>query len=79
MPELEEAGFKLRPGEVSDLVRSPAGFHILRVLERKGGEPRPFAEVQFKIREELSEAEAQKKFEQWMKELKSKAYIEIRL
>ncbi len=79
MPELEDAGFKLRPGEFSDLVRSPAGFHILRVLERKGGEPRPFAEVQFKIREELSEAEAQKKFEQWMKELKSKAYIEIRL
>ncbi len=79
MPELEEAGFKLRPGEVSDLVRSPAGFHILRVLERKGGEPRPFAEVQFKIREELSEAEAQRKFDQWMKELKSKAYIEIRL
>jgi peptidyl-prolyl cis-trans isomerase SurA len=79
MPELEEAAFKLRSGEISDLVRSPAGFHILRVLERKGGEPRPFAEVQFKIREELSEAEAQKKFEQWMKELKSKAYIEIRL
>jgi len=79
MPELEEAGFKLRPGEVSDLIRSPAGFHILRVLERKGGEPRPFAEVQFKIREELIEAEAQKKFEEWMKELKSKAYIEIRL
>ena len=79
MPELEEVGFKLRTGEISDLVRSPAGFHILRVLERKGGEPRPFAEVQFKIREELSEAEAQKKFEQWMKELKSKAYIEIRL
>jgi peptidyl-prolyl cis-trans isomerase SurA len=78
-PELEEAGFKVRTGEISDLVRSPAGFHILRVLERKGGEPRPFAEVQFKIREELSEAEAQKKFEQWMKELKSKAYIEIRL
>jgi peptidyl-prolyl cis-trans isomerase SurA len=79
MPELEEAGIKLRPGEISDLVRSPVGFHILRVLERKGGEPRPFAEVQFKIREELSEAEAQKKFEQWIKDLKSKAYIEIRL
>jgi len=79
MPELEEVGFKLRTGEISDLVRSPGGFHILRVLERKGGEPRPFAEVQFKIREELTEAEAQKKFEQWLKELKSKAYIEIRL
>jgi peptidyl-prolyl cis-trans isomerase SurA len=79
MPELEEAGFKLKPGEISDLVRSPSGFHILRVMERKGGKPRPYAEVQSKIREELSEAEAQKKFDQWMKELKAKAYIEIRL
>jgi len=79
MPELEGAGFKLRPGEASDLVRTPAGFHILRVLERKGGEPRPFAEVQFKIREELSKTETKKRYEQWMKELKSKAYIDIRL
>jgi peptidyl-prolyl cis-trans isomerase SurA len=79
MPELEEAGFKLKPGEISDLVRSPSGFHILRVMERKGGEPRPYAEVHSKIREDLSEAEAQEKFNEWMKELKSKAYIEIRL
>jgi len=77
--ELEEAAFKLKPGEISDLVKSPAGFHILKVLERKGGEPRPFAEVQNRIRDEAMQEESEKKFNAWMKDLKSKAYIEIRL
>lgn len=79
MPELEEAGFKLQPGETSDLIRSPAGFHIIRVLDRKGGVPKPFAEVQYKIREEMIQAESGRKFDDWMRDLKSKAYVEIRL
>jgi len=79
LPELEEVGFKLKTGDISDLIRSPAGFHIIRVLEKKGGEPRPFAEVQFKIREEMSQDEAEKKFQEWVKDLRAKAYLEIRL
>jgi parvulin-like peptidyl-prolyl isomerase len=78
MPELEEAGFKLKTGEISDLVRTHLGFHILRVLDRRGGEPKPLAEVESQIREEMIQAEAEKKYEEWMKELKSKSYIEIR-
>ena len=77
--EVEEAGFKLKPGEISDLVRSPAGFHILKVLDRKGGQSRPFAEVRNRIREEAMQEESEKKFNAWMKDLKSKAHIEIRL
>jgi len=79
MPELEEVGFKLKVGEVGDLIASPLGFHILRVLERKGGEPRPFAEVQNKIRDEMIQVEAEKKYNEWMKDLKAKAYIQIKL
>ncbi len=79
MPELEEVGFRLKGGEISGLIASPLGFHILRVMERKGGEPRPFAEVQNKIREEMIQVEAEKKYQEWMKELKSKAYIQIKL
>lgn len=77
--EVGEAGFKLKPGEISDLVRSPAGFHILKVLDRRGGELHPFAEVQNQVREEAMQEESEKKFNAWMKDLKSKAYIEIRL
>ena len=78
-PELEESAFKLQVGQVSGLIRSPEGFHILRVLERKGGEPKPFAEVGSQIRDEMMQAESEKQFREWMKALKTKAYIEIRL
>jgi len=78
VPELEKAAFPLKVGEVSDLVQGPDGFHILRVLERKGGEPKPFAEVQNKIREAKLLEESEQKFKEWMKTLKDKAYIEIK-
>lgn len=79
MPELEEAVFPLKTGEVSSLVRSPEGFHIMRVMERKGGEPKPFAEVAVKIREEIMQAETDKKVREWIQTLKEKSYIEVRL
>jgi len=78
-PELEEVVFKLKSGEITDPVRSMDGFHILRVLERKGGEPKPFVEVQNRIRDEMMQAEAERQFQEWMKALKAKAYIEIKL
>jgi len=78
-PELEEAAFKLKPGELSDLIKTPEGFHILRVMERKGGEPKPFAEVQDKIRDEMVQAESERQFRAWMKSLRAKAYIDVRL
>jgi peptidyl-prolyl cis-trans isomerase SurA len=79
LPELEEAGFRLQVGEISKLVQTPAGFHILRVLERKGGEPKPFAEIQHRLRDQMIQAEAEKKYLDWMKDLRSKAYVEIKL
>ncbi len=78
-PELEEAAFKLKPGELSDLIKSPEGFHILRVMERKGGAPKPFAEVQDKIRDEMVQAEAERQFREWMKALRARAYVDVRL
>ncbi|HQR04289.1 MAG: peptidylprolyl isomerase [Proteobacteria bacterium] len=32
-----EAAKKLQPGEVSDVLQSSAGFHIVKLIERKGG------------------------------------------
>lgn len=78
-PELEQAAFKLNAGGVSDVIRTPEGFHILRVMEKKGGEPHALAEVQPKIRDELVRVESEKQFREWIATLKSKAYIDIKL
>ena len=79
LPELDEVVFQMKAGEVSPLVRSSEGFHLLRVMDRKGGEPKPFLEVQSRLRDEIMQAESEKKFKEWMKALKEKAYIEIKL
>ncbi len=79
LPELDAAAFALQPGQISDLVRSPEGFHILRVLEHKGGTPKPFGVVREKIRSQITQEQAEKKFGDWIKALRAKSYVEKRL
>lgn len=79
LPELDTTAFALKPLQISDLVHSPEGFHILRVLENKGGIPKPFDEVRGKIRAQMTQEQAEKKFQAWIKELRAKSYVEKRL
>jgi peptidyl-prolyl cis-trans isomerase SurA len=78
-PELEEIAFRLKPGELSEVIRTPDGFHILRLLERKGGEAKPFSEMKKTILDEMSQEETERQFQVWLKNLKNKAHIEMRL
>jgi len=38
-PQIDQAAFRLQPGEFSEVIATPAGFHILRVLERESNRP----------------------------------------
>src|SRR5262245_65900640 len=68
MPELfVEAVLKLQPGELSDILRSPAGFHILKLNERRGGggsfivEQARVRHILARVNELVSETEARRK------------------
>ena len=59
MPTFEEAAFSLPIGELSDLVRTPLGLHILRVEERLEEGVKPLAEARQEVIDALQEQKAQ--------------------
>jgi len=79
LPDLEKEAMLLQVGEVSDLIRTEVGFHILKLLDRKGGEPPPFEEIKEKVQADYYEKELEKAYQQFLGKLKEKSVIEIKL
>ncbi len=53
VPEFEKTAFSLSPGQVSDLVKTQYGFHIIKVLEKETARTKPFDEVKDSLRAPL--------------------------
>ena len=79
LPALEKEAIRLQVGEVRGLIRTELGFHILKLLDRKGGEPPPFEEIKEKVQADYYEKELEKAFQQFLGKLKEKSVIEIKL
>lgn len=77
--DLERAAFGLQAGAVSGLVRTRAGWQILKLEERRGGSARPFEEVKEDIRNRLLNQQAESYRDQFVAELRKEAAIEVRM
>ncbi|HEY5618877.1 MAG TPA: peptidyl-prolyl cis-trans isomerase [Vicinamibacterales bacterium] len=58
VPEFETAAFALEAGQVSDIIKSQFGFHIIKVVDKKPAVTRPFEEVRAQIEEQLKRQRA---------------------
>jgi peptidyl-prolyl cis-trans isomerase D len=53
VPEFEKVAFSLQKGQISDLVKTQYGFHIIKVLDKETAHTKPFEEVKNQLRFEL--------------------------
>jgi peptidyl-prolyl cis-trans isomerase C len=69
--------FSLEPGQISEVIKSPYGYHIFKVEEKTGPRQVSFEEAKPAIVEDLERKKEEQEFERWLKDLKSKARVEI--
>jgi peptidyl-prolyl cis-trans isomerase D len=59
VPEFDQVAFTLEPGQVSDLVKTQYGYHVIKVVDKKPGTTRPLAEVRQQLNDQLAYERAQ--------------------
>ncbi|MGZ3567162.1 MAG: peptidylprolyl isomerase [Thermodesulfobacteriota bacterium] len=79
LPTVEREALRLKVGEVSGVVRTEFGFHIIKLLDRKGVDPLPFEEVKAKVKADYYDVELDKALKQFISTLRDKSIIEIKL
>jgi len=78
VPEFERAMNALAPGELSQPVRTPFGFHLIEVQERRAADVSAERQRQL-ARQALRERKADEAYQDWLRQLRDRTYVELRL
>jgi len=77
VPAFDTAAFALKPGEISDVVTSQFGYHIIKLVEKKDAEMVPLEQVKPRVMEFLTQQKKQEKVDALIADAKKRAKIEV--
>jgi len=77
VPEFERAMDALQPGQVSEPIESPFGFHLIQVMERKRDDVSQERQRMI-ARQAIRERKLEEATQDWLRQLRDRAYVEYR-
>ncbi len=79
LPAIENAAFSLKKGEVSGVIKADAGYYIIKIEDRKEPTYIPIEKVREEIEKSLYEQKANALYDEWLRDLRKNAHVEIKL
>jgi peptidyl-prolyl cis-trans isomerase SurA len=78
VPDFERALAELKPGELSPPVRTPFGYHLIEVLERRSADA-SHERRRLEARKVIRERKSEEAYDEWLRQLRDRVYVELRL
>jgi peptidyl-prolyl cis-trans isomerase SurA len=78
VPEFEQAMNALKPGDISEPVKTPFGWHLIQVQERRT-EDMSKERTKLQARQEIRARKADEQYQDWVRQLRDRAFVEYRL
>ena len=78
VPEFERAFSQLAPMQISQPVKSPFGWHLIQLLERRTADASS-ERLRLEARKALRERKSDEAYQEWLRQLRDRAYVEYRL
>jgi len=79
LPEVEKAAFGLPVGQLSSVIETEIGFHIIAVVDKRGEGLKPLPVVRNEIKAKIEDEKITKKYDEWIEGIRKKSFIDIRL
>jgi peptidyl-prolyl cis-trans isomerase SurA len=77
VPDFEEAMNRLKPGEISAPVRTPFGWHLIQVEERRSQDVTTGRQRE-QARQALRQRKSDEAFQEWVRQTRDRSYVEIK-